>query len=91
MEKNLKLLKILSKLLKMLMNFKTVQNQTNNEATIKQKVNGNLKKRNNNKNIGKPSSQVDQLQKLEKRLPKKIKHKNWKNGFPRRTRTTKTF
>ena len=36
---------MLSKLLKMLMNFKKVQNQTNNEATINQKVNGNLKKR----------------------------------------------
>ena len=62
---------MLSKLLKMLMNFKKVQNQTNNEATINQKVNGNLKKRNNNKNIGKPSSQEDKTQKLEKRLPKK--------------------
>ena len=38
------------------MNFKKVQNQTNNEATVNQKVNGNLKKRNNNKNIRKLSS-----------------------------------
>ena len=36
---------MLSKLLKLLMNFKKVQNQTSNEATINQKVNGNLKRK----------------------------------------------
>ena len=36
---------MLSKLLKLLMNFKKVQNQTNNEATINLKVNGNLKRK----------------------------------------------
>ena len=44
-EENLKLFKMLSKLLKLLMNFKKVQNQTSNEATINQKVNGNLKRK----------------------------------------------
>ena len=42
---------MLSKLLKMLMNSKKVQNQTNNEATINQKVNGNLKKRKKSSNL----------------------------------------
>ena len=41
---------------------------------LTKKVNGNLKKRNNNKNIGKPSSQEDKTQKLEKRLHKKNKN-----------------
>ena len=36
---------MLSKLLKLLMNFKKAQNQTSNEATINQKVNGNLKRK----------------------------------------------
>ena len=44
-EENLRLFKMLSKLLKLLMNFKKVQNQTSNEATINQKVNGNLKRK----------------------------------------------
>ena len=44
-EENLKLFKMLSKLLKLLMNFKKVQNQTSNQATINQKVNGNLKRK----------------------------------------------
>ena len=39
---------MLSKLLKLLMNFKKVQNQTSNEATINQKVNGNLKRKKEN-------------------------------------------
>ena len=42
---------MLSKLLKLLMNFKKVQNQTSNEATINQKVNGNLKKRKKRSNL----------------------------------------
>ena len=44
-EENLKLFKMLSKLLKLLMNFKKVQNQTSNQASINQKVNGNLKRK----------------------------------------------
>ena len=35
----------LSKLSKMLMIFNNVQNQTNNEATMNQRVNGHLKKK----------------------------------------------
>ena len=46
-EENLKLSKMLSKLLKLLMNFKKVQNQTSNQATINQKVNGNMEKEEN--------------------------------------------